>query len=115
MKVAPCSEIKEERVGDPEAKDVFIRVLIGAEDGAHNFHMRRFRVLPGGHTPLHAHDWEHEVYILEGEGRMETPGGPRAFRAGDAIFVDPGLKHQFKNTGEEELVFLCLIPAIASS
>ncbi len=112
MKVAAYAEIAEERVLDPEAKDVFIRVLIGPGDGAKVFHMRRFRVLPGGHTPHHAHDWEHEVFIISGEGKLETPDGPRPFKTGDVIFVDPGIKHQFKNTGASELEFFCLIPAL---
>lgn len=112
MKIANFSQVEENEVSDPEAEKVFIRVLIGPDDGAENFHMRRFRVLPGGHTPHHVHDWEHEVFILAGRGELQTPDGPRSFEAGDVVFVDPGVKHQFTNSGEIDLEFLCLIPAV---
>jgi len=112
MKAIEFSKIPEEKVEDPEARDVHIRVLIGPDDGADKFHMRRFRVLPGGHTPHHTHDWEHEVYILSGKGELETPEGPRPFETGSVVFVPAGIKHQFKNTGDDELEFLCLIPAV---
>jgi quercetin dioxygenase-like cupin family protein len=111
MKAVPFDQVPEEKVTDPEAKDVHIRVLIGPDDGAENFHMRRFRVLPGGYTPHHAHDWEHEVFILAGEGEVITPDGPKPLLPGHAVFVPANLKHQFKNTGEAEFEFLCLIPA----
>ncbi len=115
MKLVPSLQVTEEIVNDPLAKDVKIRVLIGPDDGADNFHMRRFRVAPGGYTPHHDHDWEHEVYVLAGEGELMTPDGPRPFTAGDAIFVDAGIKHQFVNTARSDLEFLCLIPAIDPS
>jgi len=112
VKIANFSQVEENEVSDPEAEKVFIRVLIGPDDGAENFHMRRFRVLPGGHTPHHVHGWEHEVFILAGRGELQTPDGPRGFEAGDVVFVDPGVKHQFTNSGESDLEFLCLIPAV---
>jgi quercetin dioxygenase-like cupin family protein len=111
MKAANYQTVKEEKVADPAAKDCFIRVLIGPADGAGKFHMRRFRVLPGGYTPLHTHDWEHEVFILAGAGELATADGPRPFAAGHVIFVAPQELHQFKNTGPADLEFLCLIPA----
>jgi quercetin dioxygenase-like cupin family protein len=111
MKVTPYLQVTENPVTDPEAKDAFIRVLIGPEDGARKFHLRRFRLLPGGYTPLHTHPWEHEVFVLAGQGELITPDGPRSFAAGAAIFVDPGLRHQFRNVGDGELEFLCAIPA----
>jgi quercetin dioxygenase-like cupin family protein len=111
LKVIPYQQVVENPVTDPEARDAFIRVLIGPEDGARKFHLRRFRVLAGGYTPLHTHPWEHEVYILAGSGELVLPDGPKPFTPGDAIFVDPGLRHQFRNTGADELVFLCAIPA----
>jgi quercetin dioxygenase-like cupin family protein len=102
----PAQEMKGEGV-----KDVTMRVLIGPADGAPNFAMRRFSVAPGGHTPLHTHEWEHEVYVLAGAGESYSDAGPRPMRPGDAIFIAPNEKHQFKNVGKEPLEFLCLIPA----
>jgi quercetin dioxygenase-like cupin family protein len=50
------------------ALKVKVRWLITKEIGAENFAMRLFEIEPGGYTPLHSHPWEHEVFILEGEG-----------------------------------------------
>ncbi len=46
------------------------RVVIGKDDGAANFCMRIFTLAPGGYTPRHSHDWEHEILIHEGHGQV---------------------------------------------
>lgn len=88
-----------------------MRMLIGADDGASNFHMRHFTVETGGHTPHHSHDYEHEILILSGEGVAKSERGERRFKVNDIIFVPANEKHQFVNTGEDPLQFICLIPA----
>jgi len=50
------------------AENVTIRSLITEDWGADNFSMRLFEIRPDGHTPLHEHPWEYEVFVLEGEG-----------------------------------------------
>lgn len=78
--------------------------------GAPNFAMRRFVVVPGGHTPRHTHDWEHEVYIVRGTGEVVHSQGVSCVAPDTAIFIEPGEVHQFRNTGVEPLEFLCLVP-----
>jgi quercetin dioxygenase-like cupin family protein len=112
MKSIHYQKVVEKLVDDPEARDVFIRLVIGPEDGAKNFHMRYFRVLPGGHTPHHEHPWEHENYVLAGKGEVMTPDGPRAVGPGDVVFIEAGMKHQYRNAGDTDFEFLCLIPAV---
>jgi len=92
------------------AKSVAMRMMVGRADGAPNFAMRHFTVEPGGHTPRHSHNYEHEVYIIGGEGRVEHDGDFRAIAGGDVVFVEPNKVHQFVNTGAEPLLFLCLVP-----
>ena len=89
---------------------VTIRWLISKDDGAPNFAMRLFEVAPGGHSPLHTHDWEHEVYIVDGKGELAFEGERKPFEKGWFILVPPGREHQFVNTGSEALRFLCLVP-----
>ena len=89
---------------------VKVRWLITKEMGAEHFAMRLFEVEPGGYTPLHVHDWEHEVFILEGEGLVVAGDEERLFRAGDVIFISPNEKHQFRNIGNSVVKILCLIP-----
>lgn len=94
------------------AEGVTMSMMVGREHGAPNFSMRQFRVAPGGHTPRHQHDYEHEVLILEGEGAVLLGGERRALRAGDTLFVPPDSEHQFTTPdGGPGLRFICLVPA----
>ena len=89
---------------------VSMRVMVGREDGAPNFAMRHFSVEPGGHTPRHSHDYEHQLVILSGEGEAFDKGEAHAIRGGDVIYVTANEEHQFRNTGDDPLQFLCLVP-----
>ncbi len=91
-------------------KGVTMRLMVGRADGAPNFSMRHFTVEPGGHTPHHSHDYEHEVFIVEGTAKVEHDGEFRDISAGDVVFVQPNKIHQFVNTGSSPLKFLCLVP-----
>lgn len=84
-------------------------VMVGRADGAPNFALRQFRVEAGGFTPRHSHDYEHEVFIVEGSGTVLLEGSDRPIRAGDVIFVPAEEEHQFK-AGDGGLRFLCLVP-----
>ena len=92
------------------ADGVTMRMMVGRDDGAPNFAMRHFTVRPGGHTPRHQHDYEHEVYIVEGRARLEQDGEFEDLRPGDVVYVRPNVTHQFVNTGDTGLQFLCLVP-----
>jgi quercetin dioxygenase-like cupin family protein len=92
------------------ASNLRIRWLITKNTGADNFAMRLFEMAPGGFSPLHEHPWEHEVYILEGEGVAVGMDGEKEFREGTVVFVPAGERHQFRNTGQGPVRFLCMIP-----
>ena len=110
MKVVHYENIQPSPVQVEGAAGCRIRCLIGQEDSAPSFSMRQFEVTPGGHTPRHVHAHEHEVFILEGVGVVLEGDTPHALEAGSVVFVPPGQEHQFRNTGEGVLKFLCLIP-----
>jgi quercetin dioxygenase-like cupin family protein len=88
-----------------------MRLLIGADDGAATFHMRHFEISPGGHTPHHTHDYEHEMLVLRGTGIAKSPQGDRPLGPGCVVWVPANEKHQLRNTGTEPLEVICLIPA----
>jgi quercetin dioxygenase-like cupin family protein len=111
MKVKPISEHAQNDVAMEGADRVRMRMLIGPEDGARNFHMRHFEVRPGGHTPHHRHDHEHEVLILKGQGVVKSEQGERRVSAGHVVWVPANETHQFLSVGGEPLEFICLIPA----
>ncbi len=110
MKVVQFDDIALENVNIEGALNTKIRWLIGQKDNAPNFALRMFEVEKEGHTPLHSHDFEHEVFILEGQGIFVCSEGEKPFKAWDVIYVDPNIEHQFKNTGEGIMRFLCIIP-----
>jgi quercetin dioxygenase-like cupin family protein len=91
-------------------KGVTMRIMVGRADNAPTFAMRHFTVEPGGNTPHHSHNYEHEVYIVEGEGQVEQDGQHHPIRAGDVLFVPPNAVHQFKATTTHPLKFLCMVP-----
>jgi len=111
MKVKAIDDHVQNPVNMEGAVGVRMRMLIGPDEGAGVFHMRQFEVEPGGNTPHHEHNYEHEVLILAGEGTIASAAGDRPCKAGDIVWVPPGEKHQFRNTGNQALKFICLIPA----
>lgn len=113
MKVVHYTEVAVNPLDTPGAEKVFIRWLIGPEDDPPNFYLRWFEVEEAGSSPHHSHDYEHEVYVLEGEGSVSSAEGEKPIGPGSAVLVQPGEKHQFKNTGTRPLRFLCLVPKSA--
>ncbi|MFQ6047979.1 MAG: cupin domain-containing protein [Phycisphaerae bacterium] len=111
MKIQSIKSHPQSPVDMPGASNARIRLLIGPKDGATNFHMRHFEIGPGGCTPYHQHDYEHEVVVLAGRGSLRTDADHRPFEAGDVIFVPPGQLHQFLNASPQPLELICLIPA----
>jgi len=95
---------------DEGASKLKVRWLITKEMGAPNFAMRLFEMEPKGHSPLHSHSWEHEVYILEGTGLAVSEQGETNISAGTVIYISPNEKHQLKNNSKKTLKFLCLVP-----
>ena len=98
-----------ETFGD-EAPGTTIRWVIGEKEGAPNYALRVIEVAPGGHTPHHAHNFEHENFVLEGEGTVTVGQETHPIKPGYVAYVPPGVKHQYVNTGDTPLKFLCGIP-----
>ncbi len=90
-------------------KGVRMAVMVGREDGAPNFALRQFIVEPGGHSPRHSHDYEHEVFIVEGGGTVLLNGKEQALKSGDVVYVPADHEHQFK-AAAAGMKFLCLVP-----
>ena len=114
VKVEKVLNITASNVEIEGARDTTIRILISKTDGAANFAMRLFEIKPDGHTPLHSHPHEHEVFVLDGEGVFVCEGKEHRIAAEYVIFVPGGAEHQFRNSGDSVLRFLCLVPATAT-
>jgi quercetin dioxygenase-like cupin family protein len=89
---------------------VTMKLLVGRDDDAPTFAMRHFSVEPGGYTPMHSHDWEHEILVLGGHGELECDGEVSAITSGDGLFIPSNQTHQFRNVGAKPLEFMCIVP-----
>ena len=115
MKLQPASSVPQQPVDMEGAAGCKVRWLLGNKENAPNFAMREFEVEPGGHTPRHHHPYEHEIYVLAGSGIIMEGDQERPLNIGDVVLVEPDEIHQFKNTGDQPLKFLCLIPNAAAN
>lgn len=115
MQVRHFQQVALQPVQMPGASGCQVRWLIGTAEGAPNFAMRQFEVAAGGYTPRHRHPYEHEVFVLEGEGEVLEEHAARSLRAGDVVFIPADEIHQFRNQGASPFRFLCLIPQSAAS
>lgn len=111
-KVGHASAIVEEELeaGGEKLEGVYIRWLIGRNDNAKVFALRIVRMEPGSHIPAHAHPWEHEQYILRGEGVFRIGSRKYRVRPGMFLYIPPNVEHEYWNTGSEDLVFICIVP-----
>jgi quercetin dioxygenase-like cupin family protein len=110
MKVRHYEKVAQAPVTMEGSSGCQVRWLVDESNGAPNFAMRQFEVAPGGYTPRHSHPYEHEVFVLEGEGVVLEGDAEHPLKAGDFVLVTPDEIHQFRNTGRVALKFLCLVP-----
>jgi len=109
-----CEEVENKQAvlmdGTP-VKDVYIRWLVDKNDGARNFAMRRIEIKPGGTVPLHGHPEDHEIFILQGKGKLlDDKGQEELANVGDVFYIPPLEKHSMVNIGENDFAFICVIP-----
>jgi quercetin dioxygenase-like cupin family protein len=111
MKIKKDQLTEEVNVNMEGAKDVTMKILIGPDDGSGGIIMRYFTIQKGGHTPFHIHPYEHVIKVEKGAGvAVDESGKENTISAGESLFVKPDEKHQFKNTSEEPLEIVCVIP-----
>ena len=113
MVIKQYAEVEATHFNSDPAKGVAARVVIGKKDGAPNFCMRVFEIAPGGHTPRHAHAWEHEMFVHAGAGEIFGQGQWHPLQPGKAVLVPGNEEHQMRNPGQEPLIVVCLVPGSA--
>ncbi|WP_227352958.1 cupin domain-containing protein [Haladaptatus salinisoli] len=106
--VRKADDVEYEAVGAAEGMEK--GVLIGDEQGAPNFAIRRFTLEPGAEVPEHTNEVEHEQYVLEGEYVVGIDGEEYEVEAGDSLLVPAGVVHWYRNEGDAPGAFLCAVP-----
>ena len=110
MMTGHFTEVKEEQP-QMAGMQATIRWLIAAKDGAPNFAMRVIEIKSKGERiPLHHHDYEHEIFIIEGQGNVLSPDGTKPVAYGNFVYVAANEEHGFENTGHTRFRFICVIP-----
>ena len=109
MKIKKRVELIREEVNDSNAKGVRFYPVITARDGAPNFALRLFEIESNGNTPYHSHEWEHEVYIIEGNGFIIGDNKKLRIEKDDFLFIEPTEIHQFI-ADEKGLKMICIVP-----
>lgn len=113
MRIKQYAEVEATHFESEVAKGIAARVVIGKIDQAKNFYMRVFDIFPGGHTPKHSHAWEHEMFIHAGYGEVYGNGKWNQIMPGNVVFIPANEEHQLRNTGKDNLIVVCLVPASA--
>jgi quercetin dioxygenase-like cupin family protein len=110
MIVRNSEEVEKSVVEMDKVEGTYIQWLASKTEGAPNFAMRRFTMVPGGKIGLHDHPWEHEIYILKGKGVAFNDKEKVEIKAGDVLYIPGNESHGYNNTGDEELMFICMVP-----
>jgi quercetin dioxygenase-like cupin family protein len=94
------------------APGVTMRVVAGPAEKAPTFAMRVFEIQSGSATPLHAHPWEHEIFVLSGKGVLRSSGKETPLAEGDAAMVLPNEQHSFLGIGKDIFRLICVVPLV---
>ena len=108
MKIQNYKEVK----GTEVVPGVVMRVVAGPAEGAPTFVMRVFEIEPGCGTPHHSHGWEHEMFVIEGQGVLKSGNTERPLGEGDVITVLANEQHSVLNPGKDLLTVICVVPLV---
>jgi quercetin dioxygenase-like cupin family protein len=75
--------------------------------GSSRIDFRISRYAPNAYVQEHIHKVQEQIYyVLEGEGLLTLNEQQHLMRPHDYVYVPPGVRHSFTNTGLAGLVFL---------
>jgi quercetin dioxygenase-like cupin family protein len=64
----------------------------------------------GTGAPLHVHNCDEHVTLLEGRGEVEIEGAVTPLVPYDSTYIPAGQQHAFRNTGDEPMRILWIYP-----
>lgn len=88
-----------------------LRELLHADKGNFGFRysLAHAAVKPKGVTKPHKLKSTEVYYIIEGNGRVYINEESQPVRPGCAVYIPADSTQYIKNTGEKDLVFLCIV------
>ncbi|MFZ5633023.1 MAG: cupin domain-containing protein [Bacillota bacterium] len=110
MFVSNIKNIKDVELKFPGVANAFKKSLIGPGEGWEGWVMRLFTLKEGGFSPRHSHPWPHINYIVGGRGTLYLGGKEHDLEEGSIACIPAGIEHQFMGKGQEDFVFICIVP-----
>jgi quercetin dioxygenase-like cupin family protein len=107
--IGNMKNLDNKQINHPDAKDAFMRVLVGGQEGWDDYVMRVITLEPNGYTPRHQHDWAHINYVIDGEGTIMIDGKDTDVAPGAYAFVPGNTIHQYKQRGDKPFTFMCIV------
>lgn len=86
-------------------------LLIGRERAGARFTTGLTRFPAGASAPVHFHNCDEQVTILEGRAEVEVDGTAAILGPRDTTFIPAGRPHRFLNVGDDDLVILWIYDA----
>jgi quercetin dioxygenase-like cupin family protein len=112
MFVKKLNDVDRIEATEDGAQGAGLRWMLGPKDEMPNFYLRVVEIEIGGQSMHHQHDYEHEVFVLEGNGILVGEDQSLHLEPGSAGYVPPNVIHQFRNTGDTTMKFICVIPRV---
>ena len=83
------------------------KALVGPDNsGSTQIDFRISRYAPSAYVQEHVHKVQEQIYyVIEGEGVLTLDEERHLMRPHDYVYVPPGVRHSFTNTGTAGLVF----------
>ena len=85
--------------------------MVGPGIGATSITNGMTQFEPGRGIPMHAHNVDESVIVIEGEGTFESEGQTQVLKPFEATFVPMGVPHRFVNNGQSQLTILWCYPS----
>ncbi|MEE9306877.1 MAG: cupin domain-containing protein [Spirochaetia bacterium] len=84
--------------------------MLTQENGAPNFELRYIEIPSNGKSSYGKHPHEHEVFVVQGKGKIVGENIEEQLKPGMAVFVPGNEEHQWINTETEPFGFICVVP-----
>jgi quercetin dioxygenase-like cupin family protein len=110
MPLLKNDEMRAVEINMDAAKNVLKQTAITGAQGWDGWSMRIFTLKKEGYTPFHSHEWPHINYIIKGSGTLFIDGKKQSVSPGDSAYIKGGEEHQFKNAGDSDFAFICIVP-----
>lgn len=107
MFIRDLSKCKEFVAGDSSILRELFNPL--KDDLQLRYSLAHATIKPGEITRTHTMKTSEVYYILQGEGAISIDNQTQDVRKGQAVYIPPGSPQRIRNTGAQDLVFICIV------